>query len=256
VLPTDQLPAVAGGGSPPGQGPPRADAAAPPYDKEYEQVNHNFRMLADVRFKLLALVPPLGGVAVFLLTQLALAAPAAEPPAPKAGEAAVSPRQPDGRDCALVLVLSSLGFLVTLGITCYDQRNSEFYNALTDRARELERRLNLDGGQFLTRPPRGRWLGGLLLIWHDAALAMIYGPVLGAWAFPAAYSVLSWAGWRGSGPFVAALLVCLAAVAVCTAELLRLGAGGWKKLWEELKGRWRPESANPSEPGPAGKPLP
>jgi len=36
---------------------------------EYEQINENIRFLADVRFKLLALVPALGGVAVFILAR-------------------------------------------------------------------------------------------------------------------------------------------------------------------------------------------
>ena len=38
-------------------------------DLEYEQINANFRMLADVRFKLLALILVLGGAAVFVLSQ-------------------------------------------------------------------------------------------------------------------------------------------------------------------------------------------
>ena len=41
---------------------------------EYEQINANFRMLADVRFKLLALLPVLGGAAVFVLSQIGLQA--------------------------------------------------------------------------------------------------------------------------------------------------------------------------------------
>ena len=36
---------------------------------EYEQINENIRFLAEVRFKLLALVPALGGVAVFILAR-------------------------------------------------------------------------------------------------------------------------------------------------------------------------------------------
>lgn len=39
-------------------------------DLEYEQTNENIRMLTDVRFKLLAFLPTLGGVAAFALSYL------------------------------------------------------------------------------------------------------------------------------------------------------------------------------------------
>lgn len=163
------------------------DAAATDFDMikmEYDQLNANFRALADIRFKLLALLPPLGGVAVFVLGQMA--------------------GKPDitGSQSVLVLLVSSLGFLATLGITFYDQRNSELYNAFVGRANYLEHAAKLKenpdfypprpGGQFLERPKPGRKLfkRPALLMKHDRGLALIYGPVLGAWFFPIGYSVL------------------------------------------------------------------
>ena len=46
---------------------------------EYEQVNENFRALADIRFRLLTLVPPAGGIAAYLLTKLAEQRPTGRP---------------------------------------------------------------------------------------------------------------------------------------------------------------------------------
>jgi hypothetical protein len=142
---------------------------------EYEEVSQNFRALADIRFKLLALIPPLGGVAIFLLSNL-------------------SEESDPGAQLALALI-SVLGFLATLGITSYDQRNSELYDGLTARAKFLERELALKPnpkfapvaefrGQFLERPPRRKKLFGFMTMGHDNALAFIYGSVLGAWFFP------------------------------------------------------------------------
>jgi hypothetical protein len=70
---------------------------------EYAQINDNFRFLADVRFKLLAFLPTLGGIAVFVLSGIGLQA--GESSAPAAPERLV-----------VVLLVSLLGFLATLGI--------------------------------------------------------------------------------------------------------------------------------------------
>jgi hypothetical protein len=130
---------------------------------EYDQVNNNIRALADIRFKLLALVPALAGVGAALLSD--------------------DPRSPR------TAVLALAGFVATFGVVAYDQRNSELYNSLIGRAKFLECKLDLPaarghrGGQFSERPFRGRRLFGLLL-GHDTALAMIYGVSLAAWVFP------------------------------------------------------------------------
>jgi hypothetical protein len=152
---------------------------------EYEQVNENFRFLADVRFKLLALVPILGGAAVYALGRVGL----------DAGKAPAS----SNPELLAVLLVSLLAFLATLGITLYDQRNSELYNALIHRAKYLEKdfgvpstpgglRVEPYGGQFSERPRKSRRL--ICLAGHDLALALIYGPLLGAWFFPILYSAL------------------------------------------------------------------
>jgi hypothetical protein len=147
---------------------------------EYAQINDNVRFLADVRFKLLAFLPTLGGIAIFVLSGVGL----------RAGEPAVTATP---ELLLAVLLVGLLGFLATLGITLYDQRNSELYNALIHRAKYLEVQFGVpgapgglkqvtEGGQFNERPRKARRL--ILLAGHDLALALIYGPLLGAWFFP------------------------------------------------------------------------
>jgi hypothetical protein len=87
---------------------------------EYEQVNANFRMLADIRFKLVALIPTLGSVAVYVLSKI------------------VTDQRVGLAEYVVTFVVSLVGFSATLGIVFYDQRNTELYEALIGRAKDLE----------------------------------------------------------------------------------------------------------------------
>ena len=134
--------------------------------KDYEEVWNSFRMLADIRFKLLALVPTVSAVAFVFITSQGLH------------------NQPDA-----ILGLSVGGFLVTLGIAVYNQRNSQLMSALRQRGCALEKKLNFPlGGQFSQRPdpiklvPRGRDFGGIEGT-HDLGLALIYSVVVASWVF-------------------------------------------------------------------------
>jgi hypothetical protein len=158
-------------------------------DLEYEQINENFRFLADVRFKLLALVPTFGGAAVFVLTRAGL----------QAGGGPSSSTS----ELLTVVVVGLFGFLATLGVTLYDQRNSELYNALIHRAKHLEEEFGIPstpggltklelGGQFRERPEKQRRF--FFKAGHDLGLALIYGPLLGAWLFPLVYAATRFMG--------------------------------------------------------------
>jgi hypothetical protein len=200
---------------------------------EYEQVNNNFRMLADIRFKLLALVPALGGAAIFVLSGFTLSQGATAPPH------------------SIVLMIGVMGFLATLGITIYDQRNTELYENLIKRAKYLEGVLKLPPdrtirnpgrefrGQFKERPRRGRYLLGFISMGHDRGLALIYGPVLGAWFFPIVYAGLQWGGWLQEEHRVPVALASAAAMTlVFIVEFLRLDSKwkgfAWARLWKWL----------------------
>ncbi|MDQ3930931.1 MAG: hypothetical protein M3328_17530 [Chloroflexota bacterium] len=132
---------------------------------DYELTNEYFRMLADIRFKLLGFVPTITGVAMTVL--------AANP----------------GNYTTLALAI--LGLLVTLGIVIYEVRNTQLYDAAFDRAKGLEVLLGMNlltkgrsqGGLFNERPRRDLRLFGLLPIWHDFGLALIYGASFAGWSY-------------------------------------------------------------------------
>jgi hypothetical protein len=156
---------------------------------DYEQTLETYRQLADIRFKLLAFVPTLSGVAVALLTNARL-------------------------DRSEKVALAGLGFFVTLGIVLYDQRNTQFYNGAITRAQYLEDNLKFEWfstdahrGLFGSRNDHGRrWLFGLP-VGHDLGLAFIYSAVLGAWVFAAVQGGASGSTWAAvsAGGGVAAL---------------------------------------------------
>jgi len=81
---------------------------------EYKEVNSYWRTLTVIRFKLLAFVPTLAGLGVVLI--------------PNADD--IAPLE--------AFAIGLFGFIATLGITFYDQRNSELYNASINRASDLE----------------------------------------------------------------------------------------------------------------------
>lgn len=84
---------------------------------DYEKTVAIWQQLVEIRFKLLAVVPVVTGAAVAFT------------------ESAKTP--------ALGITLGLLGFLVTLGIISYDQRNTEIYEVLVRRAKLLELRLGV-----------------------------------------------------------------------------------------------------------------
>jgi hypothetical protein len=171
----------------------------------YEETLNTWRMLADIRFKLLALVPTLSSIGIALLSQ------------------DLTNGQVPSES---VFAIGILGFLVTLGVVIYDQRNSQASNAAFYLARDLEELLQLpEGGHLKQRPGRELRLFGILTIWHDRGLALIYGTVLGAWWFPVIFSALSMLGIQQTGSLStlsASLIVSVLVGVVFIRELHRL----------------------------------
>jgi len=97
--------------------------------KEYTEVGQTFRLLTDIRFKLLAFLPLAAGVA----------------------GAVVSRTTPQ----PATLAFSVFGLVVTLGLITYNARNDQLYDTLVFRAAALERKLGNPDGAFANAPGHG-----------------------------------------------------------------------------------------------------
>src|SRR4051812_37392820 len=92
---------------------------------EYTQVNNLFKMLTDIRFKLVGLLP-----------------------VASAATASLAQSPGDG----VPLVVSAFGVVVVLGVMTYHMRNDQLYDELVRRAATIERSLGLPDGVFCNRP--------------------------------------------------------------------------------------------------------
>jgi hypothetical protein len=156
---------------------------------DYETTVRVILALADVRFKLLALVPTIAGAAI----------------------AVVSRR---GATAAELMALGAVGLVATVGILVYELRNTQLYDAAVARAGTLEGALQLaGGGLFGARPREGFRLLGAFEISHDRALGLVYAAALGGWSylvvwgFAAAVHLTHPKAWGGGGAIVVALVV-------------------------------------------------
>jgi len=129
--------------------------------KDYDSIVASYRQMADIRFKLLALLPSISGLAVGIISFDL-----------EAFKAAPLPR----------LLTGILGFALTLGLVFYDKRNSELYFGLAQRAGELEEEIGAT--QFTKGRDRKLRFFGIFGVNHSSGLSLIYGAVLGAWLFP------------------------------------------------------------------------
>jgi hypothetical protein len=137
-----------------------ADRRGDALDTLYAEVCSAWRTLVDVRFKLLALVPAISGVAVAKLIE-------------NSGESGW-------------LALAAVGgLIVTSGIFVYDRRNSALHDDLISRGRRIESELGVSTGLFLGRRGEAR-----PYLRHDAALYLIYGTVAAAWIAAAIVNLL------------------------------------------------------------------
>lgn len=158
---------------------------------DYEQTLATWRMLVDLRFRLLAFVPAIAGVLV-----------------------ALAGRSPSATSALVAL----LGLAALFGIIMYDLRNSQFHDAAIHRAKELEKALALSrlsdkgaAGGLMNERPRDRYRLVGVQVWHDRALFVVYAAsaaglaAVGVLGILAELSVPS--AWRLLGVTAVAVLV-------------------------------------------------
>jgi hypothetical protein len=133
--------------------------------KEYGEVAGSFRLLTDIRFKLLAFLPLAAGAAAALLSAGSGRSGAAE---------------------AAALALSLFGLLVTLALATYNDRNDQFYDTLVGRGASIERQLGLYDGAFANRPADWFKVKLPVITWtvnHRFPVGLIYQASVGLWLF-------------------------------------------------------------------------
>jgi hypothetical protein len=150
-----------------------------PLALDYQWTNEQIKLLTDIRFRLLVLVPPLVTIGVTLLSSQSFGA--------------VSPFALFG--------VGLLGVSVTFGVVLYDLRNSQLYDSLIHRAALIEREMRMKplfkgslagtwGGPYAMRISGFGRLFWIFPINHGMALSLIYGAVLGAWFYPISKGLL------------------------------------------------------------------
>jgi hypothetical protein len=164
-------------------------------DLDYGQTLATWRMLVDLRFRLLAFVPAIAGVLV-----------------------ALAGRSPS----ATSAVVAVLGLTALFGIIMYDLRNTQFHDAAIHRAKELEKALTLfrlsdkgrTGGGLMNERPRERYRLAGVRVWHDRALFVVYAASAAGLASVGILGVLTELavprGWRWLGVAATAVIVFIA----------------------------------------------
>ncbi|HEY6961588.1 MAG TPA: hypothetical protein VI408_06850 [Gaiellaceae bacterium] len=169
---------------------------------DYAGTTDLIRVLTDVRFRLLALVPTIAGAGVGLLSR--------------------------GGSSAERIAVGAIGLSATLGVAVYELRNTQIYDYALHRAKELERRLGMPsvfgsgapGGLYAERPGRELRLLGAFVVGHDRGLALVYAAAVGGWTY-----VFSWGALHAlsiGSPQRAGGAIGVVAALVVLVELLRV----------------------------------
>lgn len=165
-------------------------------NQDYEQTTQFLRTITDVRFKLVAFVPTISGIAIGLLGR------------------GGSPTQ--------LLSVGALGLTATIGILVYELRNTQLYDYALARAKTLESQLGI--GLYSDQPGGEVNLFGVITAAHDRGLALVYSAAVGGWAY-----VVGWGALRAAdvsdAQVIGGVIGAIVGVGVVV-EFLRIGASG------------------------------
>jgi len=170
---------------------------------EYSETSHNFRLLTEIRFKLLALLP---------IATAAAAALKGDNLGMRNG------------------VLSLFGLAVTIGLVTYNARNDQLYDELIGRAASIERSLGIPDGAFANRPMAWLKIRILGLKWtvnHGQGIRVIYAASIALWLFGLLAPILEYArnaylSWGFAHFVVSDPTACVQILALALAVLVTL----------------------------------
>lgn len=121
----------------------------------YQELCNSYRAIDDFRSKLLGFLPLASGTGIFLLlTDLTKI------------------------DKEFLLPVGIFGFLITLGLYCYEIYGIRKCGALIDAGKKIEVSMNIEDGQFKQRPREV-----VCFINEPFAAGIIYAAVLAAWTY-------------------------------------------------------------------------
>lgn len=126
----------------------------------YSEVNSNYRHLADIRFKLLGIVP---AVSIIVWVEIL-------------GKLPIDHLL----NILIAIAISLLGLTITFGIRIYDIGNDSLYDDLISRGRKIEKELGVATGIFLGRK-KGRTACYYGAVNHGRGLKFIYTSVYAGW---------------------------------------------------------------------------
>lgn len=175
-----------------------------------------YKVLVDIRFKLLTFMPTVTTIAVGIL----------------------SLDKQKAFDEGTMLLVGLGGGITSLAIVVYEIRNSQIHDRVIHRIKHLERLLGFTPsyagksprGMFDERGKGGRLFGILFPVQHDRALSIVYGVVLALWTWVILTGLGVFVGWfdeegAAAGPRVREAISAIMGFAVAV-EINRQGGIG------------------------------
>jgi hypothetical protein len=168
----------------------------------YQELCNSYRAIDDFRAKLLGFLPLATGTGIVVLLTSSNFSNVLKLGAEPDGQT-LTPEIPPFLGEAL-WAAGAFGFLITLGLFCYELYGVKKCHALIKAGKKLEKSLGIDGqgGQFTKRPREVA-----KVINEPFAAGVIYPAVLAAWTFLALVFTSPDARWWAIGVFIGGFLV-------------------------------------------------